>query len=490
MTILNRRQFLAASAAVGVAGMLGAVPSRLRAAGLPATVLRAETRQIVVHGRAATVYGIRQRDDTPGLVTDIGKEFAVRLENRLAEPTLIHWHGLTPPSDQDGVPDLSQPALLPGKSYDYRFPLHRSGTYWMHSHVGLQEAQLLAAPLIIHDHVDKAADEQEVVILLHDFSFRRPEEILEGLRKGAGPIIGMDMSDNGSMSHMGSMAGMGAMAGMSHEGGMSMDLNDIDFDAYLANDRTLDDPEVVKVERGGRIRLRIINAAASTGFWIDLGELEGEVIAVDGDAIEPVRDRIFPMTMAQRLDIRLRLPDAVQSYPILARREGDGLRTGILLAPPGAAVRKMPAATDDKAPPLDLTFESRLRAARPLPMRKADRTITIDLAGNMQGYVWHLLESDQPAAPKVRAGERVEIVLQNRTMMAHPMHLHGHRFQLVAIGGTRSPGAIRDTVLVPPMKSVTIAFDADNPGRWAFHCHHLFHMMTGMMSTLTYDGVG
>ncbi|MEA2779855.1 MAG: hypothetical protein QOK29_1399 [Rhodospirillaceae bacterium] len=112
------------------------------------------------------------------------------------------------------------------------------------------------------------------------------------------------------------------------------------------------------------------------------------------------------MTMAQRLDIRLRLLDAVQSYPILARREGDVLRTGILLAAPGAPVRKVAAVTHDNAPPLDLAFESRLRAARPLPMRKADRTITIDLAGNMQGYVWHMLESGQPAAPRVRAGER------------------------------------------------------------------------------------
>jgi FtsP/CotA-like multicopper oxidase with cupredoxin domain len=113
--------------------MLGVVPSRLWAADLAATVLRTQTRQIEVNGRAATVYGIRQPDGTPGLVTDIGKEFAVRLENRIAAPTLIHWHGLTPLSDQDGVPDLSQPALLPGKSpgksYDYRFPLKRSGTY-------------------------------------------------------------------------------------------------------------------------------------------------------------------------------------------------------------------------------------------------------------------------------------------------------------------------------------------------------------------------
>jgi FtsP/CotA-like multicopper oxidase with cupredoxin domain len=124
-----------------------------------------------------------------------------------------------------------------------------------------------------------------------------------------------------------------------------------------------------------------------------------------------------------------------------------------------------------------------------LPGHALDRSIVVDLVGNMQGYSWKMLEAGSPAAPTVRAGERVEIVLRNLSRMAHPIHLHGHRFQVVDIGTGRFSGAVRDTVLVPVMGSVTVAFDADNPGRWAFHCHHLYHMASGMMATLAYDGV-
>ena len=84
----------------------------------------------------------------------------------------------------------------------------------------------------------------------------------------------------------------------------------------------------------------------------------------------------------------------------------------------------------------------------------------------------------------------VEIEMRNASMMAHPMHLHGHHFQVVGVdGGPRFSGAVRDTVLVPPSRTVTIAIDADNPGRWAFHCHHLYHMASGMMGTFAYEGV-
>jgi FtsP/CotA-like multicopper oxidase with cupredoxin domain len=107
----------------------------------------------------------------------------------------------------------------------------------------------------------------------------------------------------------------------------------------------------------------------------------------------------------------------------------------------------------------------------------------------MRGYNWQLLEGGRPAAPLVKAGDRVEIAMRNQTTMAHPMHLHGHHFQVVAINGRRFAGAMRDTALVTPRDSVTIAFDASNPGRWAFHCHHLYHMVTGMMSILAYEGV-
>jgi FtsP/CotA-like multicopper oxidase with cupredoxin domain len=124
-----------------------------------------------------------------------------------------------------------------------------------------------------------------------------------------------------------------------------------------------------------------------------------------------------------------------------------------------------------------------------MPARKPDRTLTADLTGDMMSFAWGIngkrYGEDTPF--RVRGGERVELVMRNRTIMSHPMHLHGHHFHVVAIGGRRFSGAVRDTVLVPAMGSVTIAFDADNPGRWAFHCHNEYHMMAGMMTSLQYE---
>lgn len=384
------------------------------------------------------------------------------------------------------MPGLSQPPLKAGKRYDYDFLLARPGTYWMHSHVGLQEQSLFAAPLIIHDPAEAGLDEQEVVILLHDFTFKDPREILQKLMAGA------HGKGHGQSDHVGRDGppeqGMAMKKNMDMKMDMDMDLNDVEFDAYLANDRSLDDPEVVRVEPGGKVRLRIINAAASTNFFIDLGPLEGALIAVDGQPVVPVTGSRFEITIAQRLDILLRLPKGQGSYSILAQREGDRLRTGIVLATKSGTVTKLSEVGEAPAPPVRLELERRLKAAVPLAARQVDRHLNLDLTGNMARYQWSLngrvYENRIPLL--VAEGERVEIVMRNKTGMAHPMHLHGHVFQVVALHDKPIEGAMRDTVMVPPKSSVTIAFDADNPGRWAFHCHNLYHMAAGMFTSLEY----
>src|SRR5438477_10541225 len=151
------------------------------AGGVPRTIFRLQRRTIEVDGKPASVYGIQQPDGTFGLTSDVDKPFRVRVENGIDEPSLIHWHGLTPPWQQDGVPGVSGPPIPAGGSADYDFPLRFGGTFWMHSHEGLQEQLLLAAPLIIHDDRDEPG-QQEVVMKLHDFSFTPPEEIYASLR--------------------------------------------------------------------------------------------------------------------------------------------------------------------------------------------------------------------------------------------------------------------------------------------------------------------
>jgi FtsP/CotA-like multicopper oxidase with cupredoxin domain len=278
----------------------------------------------------------------------------------------------------------------------------------------------------------------------------------------------------------------GNMGNMMMQGGMAgMDLNDIAYDAYLANDRTLDDPEVVRVEKGGRVRLRIINGATATAFTVDLGSLSGDLVAVDGQPVVPKSGRRFPLSMGQRADIRVSLPKEGGAFPVLALREGAVERTGLILATPGAAISKIAAVADGAGPVLNLDIEAQLQAAEPLPMRTPDRSFMVHLFGNMVDYSWGM--AGDPI--RVRKNERIEVEMMNMSMMAHPMHLHGHHFQVTAIGGGSLVGAVRDTVLVPPMQTVRVAFDAVNPAsQWAFHCHHLYHMASGMMTTLAYEG--
>ncbi|MBY0428531.1 MAG: multicopper oxidase family protein [Alphaproteobacteria bacterium] len=426
------------------------------ALGTPAKKLRIVNRNIEVNGKAAKVYGLIGEDGKSGLHFTKGEHFKVNLTNESEEDTLIHWHGLTPPNKQDGVPGITQDILKPKNSYDYDFELSHSGTHWMHAHT-LQEQALLAAPLIINDPEDSKNDEHEIIMMLHDFSFKSPQELLACLNR---PM----------------------------PADMKMDTNDIEYDAYLANDRTLNDPEIVRVESGGNIRLRIINGSTSTAYTIDLGELNGELIAVDGNAIVPVKGKRFPMTMAQRVDIRIRLPKNNRAYPILALREGAVDQTGIILAPQNAAVKKIADKAKHISPILDLTLEAKLKSLTPFAVRDATLEATYHLHGMMMPYKWFMKRVGAAEGEwlQMKEGDRVKVTLINESMMTHPIHLHGHHFQVIGIDDKTFTGAVRDTVMVLPNTKVTIMFDADNKGKWAFHCHHLYHMVTGMMNFVEY----
>ena len=429
-------------------------------------------RTIEVNGKAATVFGLTGTDGKSGLRFTEGENFNVLLSNSTGEGTIIHWHGLTPPWPNDGVPDAPTPQIGAGEQRSYDFPVGKPGTHWMHAHT-LQEQALLAAPLIVSSA--QSVDEQEVVMLLHDFSFKSPEELLSELSNAAGaaPMEGMDHS---SMD-------MSSGAGTTSMSGMPADINDIEYDAYLSNDRTLDDPEVVDVERGGRVRLRIINGATATAFTIDLGDLAGQLVAVDGQDVVPIAGSSFPLSMGQRIDVLLTIPPGASAIPILALREGAPQRTGIILRPSGAAVSRIASEGSQNGPVLDLELEAQLIALTPLVATETNKSFEMMLNGDMATYRWSLALND---AILVDRGDRVEITFMNMSMMAHPMHLHGHHFQVVAIDGRRFAGAMRDTVLIPPMRSVTVAVDAGNPGQWALHCHNLYHMASGMMSTFAY----
>ncbi len=453
----SRRSLLLGATTLAAAHALA--PGPAQAAGQK--TLRLQTRQIDVGGKAATRYGVTQPSGAVGLVLDEGDTFDVRVENTLKVTSGLHWHGLNPPWQQDGVPYISGPPIAPGQSAAYKFPAVPVGTRWMHSHFGLQEQNLLAAPLIIRETEAIKSGRQEIVVLFEDFSWTKPATILEKLRR---PMPGgMEMS--------------------------MPDYNDVDYDAYLANDRTLADPQVIDVERTGEVRLRLINGSASTNFTIDLGADEGTLLTVDGNPVEPLKASLFPLATAQRADILVRLLGDGRAVTVLARGEGRRLQTGIVLRPPRAAIANIPLEGAVDGPAVGLKQEVLLRAIRPLAVRRVDRSVPVGLTGSMLGYSWSMPVHDMTGAPvTVVRGERVELVMQNETMMAHPMHLHGHSFQVTEINDRKLAGALRDTILVPPQATVKVVFDADNPGIWAYHCHNLYHMAAGMFTTLVYRG--
>ncbi|TDT88025.1 multicopper oxidase [Azorhizobium sp. AG788] len=506
---LSRRAVLAGGVAAGALALSGRW-NGARAAPL----ITVESVSLDVNGKAAKVYAI-QGPAGEGVFAKEGDRFAGAILNAAPEPAVMHWHGqIFAPPDQDRArPDGG--ALASGASDQVDFPL-TPGTHWMHSHT-LSEQQLLAAPLVTREA--DAGDVQDVVLMLHDFSFRTPEEILVGLggANGHGAHGGHNMGGTGGaatggtsgggmsmagMDHsghnMGSMGGMGAMASggaMNHSGhsmpggamgGSAMvHANDVDYDAFLANRRTLADPQVVPVEKGGRVRLRIINGGTASAFFISVPSLKPRCVAVDGTPCVPLEAALFPLAQGQRIDLVVDVPAGGGAFPVLAQVEASPRRTGLVLATPGASVARITDTADTAQGLLSLELEGRLSAAKPLAARKPDKSFSL-LLGEQPGYRWTINGAVYGEAPPfvVNQGERVEMTFMNPTSMNHPMHLHGHHFQVVGIGTRRFSGAMRDTVNVPPRTPVTIAFDAGPKGDWFLHCHHLYHMATGMMGVV------
>ena len=457
----NRRSFLASSAGVAGAFFAGA-PWMQASAATP--FLSVASRTLEVNKKAATVFSVLGAGGKPGIVAQEGDRFSGDLLNASNEPLQMHWHGqVKAPTNQDRARPEGG-ALAVGQTDAHDFAL-TPGSHWMHSH-SLSEQQLLAAPMVA---IEKdAGDIQDVVVMLHDFAFRTPQEILVELV--------------GAAAHAGNGGGMmgkmmkGGMMGMTHA-------NDVKYDAFLTNDRTLDDPDVVMVDKGGSVRLRIINGGTATAFFISTPGLQSRCIAVDGNPCQPAAQANYPLAQGQRIDLVVDIPPEGGAFPILAQVEADRFVTGIMLATQGAPIAKVSVTADQPQELTDLTFETQLRAANPLSEKLAEQSFMVML-GEEPGYRWTIngMAHGEHQPFDVRLGERVEMTFMNPTSMMHPMHLHGHHFQVVAIGGQRFSGALRDTVIIPAHNPVTIAFDANQKGAWFLHCHHLYHMASGMMT--------
>ena len=457
---------------------------------------------ITVRGKTVKVTAITQSNGEHGYSPEKTTGFHVEVVNQLPIPTSIHWHGLILPNLMDGVPFVTQDPIPPGASRRYDFPLKQSGSYWMHSHYGLQEQQLLSAPMVIRSAGHAKVTDAEFTVMLSDFSFTSPQDILKGLIGKAQRMKGMQQEKEMPESKPMSMSEQKESLVVQKWDAASNRLVaqevqatppdvDVKYDALLANRRTIDNPQVFEVKPGQRVLLRLMGAASATNFFIDTGKLDATIIATDGEDVEPLKGNFFQLSTAQRLDLLVTIPKTGGVFPVLALGEGSTLQTGVLLATPGTKIPKQTLAirAQQKMGGLDNTQERRLAAKNSLPERPVQRSLPSVLGGSMTTCIWTINGASYPNqnSLNVKAGERVELVISNTTGMSHPMHLHGHVFEVTEIDGQKITGAKRDTILVPPKSTIKVIFDANDPGVWAYHCHILYHLATGMFTVLKYE---
>jgi len=511
-----------------------------------------------------------------------GQTARLSVTNTLDEDTSIHWHGVLLPFHMDGVPGVSFPGIRPGETFDYEFPVIQSGTFWYHSHSNLQEAMGHYGPLIIDPAgADPMAYDREHVIVLSDWSFLHPHEILDRLKKSPGYFNQSRTTLSGLMSGEDGMS----LADRQMWGQMRMDPRDIaDVNGttynYLVNGHGPAENWTGLFRPGERVRLRVINASAMSIFNVRIPGLPMTVVNADGENVRPVETDEFQISVAETYDVVVR-PTEDRAYTLVAESVDRSGMARATLAPrlgmtaevpplrevPTLTMRDMgmggmgmggmagmdhsamghgmdhsamghgaPAAAPmdhaamghgsmdhdmrnpDNAPagmavgvgvdmissdpanrlgerPMGLedvphrvlVYTDLVSLAPNKDQRPPSRALEIHLTGNMERFMWgfdgrKFSEIVEPI--RFERDERVRVTLVNDTMMAHPIHLHGHFFELVT-GGPAGHQPLKHTVNVAPGSKVTFDLTADAPGDWAFHCHMLMHMHAGMFNVVT-----
>ena len=417
-------------------------------------------------------------DSFPGKIirANVGDRITVNFSNQLPDPTSVHWHGLAIRNDMDGVPGLTTPEVKPNGNFKFDFTVPDSGTYWFHPHSGTQLDRGLYAPFIIDDPNESVKYDQEWIVILDDWSDgvgKNPDEILAGLLDGSG--ISSDTNN---------MNGMGGMNGMNDAGGMGgMDSGDVTYPLYLINGRPINDPETFKSKPGQRIRIRIINAAADTIFNVAVSQHIMTVTHTDGFPVKSYPTNSLQIGMGERYDVIVTMGSGV--FAFVADAVGkSAIARALIRTGSGGAPAQLFRPTELNSKPLTADLLQASEQVR-LPSKKSDRTQDLLLKGGMKPYKWTIngRTYENTEALVVRLNEMGTLKIRNQSMMAHPIHLHGHTFQLGSAGGT---GARKDTVLIPSMGGINVDFAATNPGKWMIHCHNAYHAEAGMMTRLEY----
>lgn len=561
----DRRTFVKSLAALGVAGYAGAWRTPGWAAPAPATgltELSGDTFDLFIEQQQVTLGGQPRRALTingglpgPLLRWREGDTVTLRVHNRLAEPTSLHWHGIVLPANMDGVPGLSFHGIAPGSLYEYRFKVRQHGTYWYHSHSGFQEQIGVYGPLVIEPRETTQPPIREQVMMLTDWTDQDPARIFARLKKEPGYYN----QNSGTLGGFVHDAGQHGLASTLRERWMwarmrmaPTDLADVTGQAYtyLMNGRAPDDNFTALFAPGEPVRLRFINGSAMTYFDVRIPGLKMTVVAADGQPVQPVSVDEFRIAVAETLDVLVH-PEG-DAYTVfaqamdrsgyaratLATRQGATAPVPELDAPvvlgmadmgmahgamagmdhgahggmqmPQAAPPRHPA-TEQGNPLIDM------QAVAPTPRlsdpgiglrdngrrvlayadlrstfadpdgREPSRTLELHLTGHMDKFVWAFdgVKAGNAEPIRLKYGERVRIVLVNDTMMAHPIHLHGMWSDLEDEQGEFL--VRKHTIDVPPGTRRSYRVSADALGRWAYHCHMLYHMEAGMFREVRVD---
>ncbi|MDT8394346.1 MAG: multicopper oxidase domain-containing protein [Bacteroidales bacterium] len=516
-----------------------------------------EKNKMTLGGVTAKAMTINGSIPGPVLEFNEGDLAIINVTNKMDEETSVHWHGIILPNLYDGVPYLNTPPIKPGTTFQYRIPVNQSGTYWYHSHTMLQEQKGVYGAIVIHPKEKSLQYDKDLAVVLSDWTSEDPMNVLRNLKRG-NEWYQIKKGTAVPLSRAIVRGGFGAQLKMWRDRMEGADIADIYYPAFLSNGKEL--AEYPNFKPGEKVRLRLINASASTYYWMSFGAGNTMIVSSDGVDVQPVHKNRFIFAIAETYDVIVTIPEGKLEI-IAAAQDGSGytaihLGSGKLFAakpvskPDKVSMMKQFAKMDMKmgAPALILNknkktpeylmnrygMKMKMNTGEEMPKsehvemgqmshntdEKAESTedfdynerktyfnydyleakentsfnagipvneILLNLTGNMNRYVWSLngiplSETDKIA---IKEGEITRITLNNLTMMHHPMHLHGHYFRVINEHGERSP--LKHSVNVPPMQKVIIEFYNEEYGDWFFHCHILYHMMSGMARIFSYD---
>jgi CopA family copper-resistance protein len=512
--------------------------------------LTAELQPVNLSGKQTVNFALSINGSIPAPTLEFteGDDAEILVRNRIpGEEVSIHWHGILLPPEMDGVSYVNTAPIFSGKDHLFKFKIRQHGTYWYHSHTNIQEQKGLYGAIVIHPRKKQIPVDRDVVVVLSDWSDENPTEILKNIRKEGHYY----MYKKGTVRSWWGAIQAGRLGVFLNDeftrmGGM--DVSDIGYDAFLANGKL--DSQLLEAQPGQRIRVRIINAAASSYFYLAFGDQKMRVVASDGIDVEPVETKEILIGMAETYDLLVELP-AQKNYQLLATSQ-DGTGAASVWIGKGEKVpapdKKLPglydpmnhgshggghgshgeshgsvhvdhsahsghsvpapviasedhSAHDHAAMLKSVKSSSGLRLVETLGVddlkakettrlvERSKREINLKLVlnGDMNRYVWHI--NGKAIFEDRNILIREGDLVRFELINESMMHhpMHLHGHFFRVINQFGDLSPLKHTVDVPPFATRVIEFLADEPGEWMLHCHNLYHMKNGMSRVVKYE---